>query len=42
MIIIGKIGIQNYRPISLLSHMHKLFTWILPPKMEKVLYENKH
>ena len=34
-------GITNYRPISLLSHMYKLFTRILPQRMEKVLDENQ-
>ena len=33
--------IKNDRSISLLSHMYKLFTWILQSKMEKVLDENQ-
>ena len=33
--------IKNYRPITLLSHMYKLFTWILQKEMEKVLDENQ-
>ena len=33
--------IKNYRPISQLSHMYKLFTWILQKRMEKVLDEKQ-
>ena len=33
--------IQHYRPISLLSHMYKLFTRILQKRIEKVLDENQ-
>ena len=33
--------IKNNRPISLLSHMCKLFTWVLPKQVEKVLDENQ-
>ena len=45
MIILHKKGdmrdIKNYRPISLLSHMYKLFTPILQKRMERVLTENQ-
>ena len=45
MIILHKRGdmrdIKNYRPISLLSHMYKLFTQTLQKRMEKVLDENQ-
>ena len=45
MIILHKKGdmrdIKNYRPISLLSHMYKLFTRILPKKMVRALDENQ-
>ena len=34
-------GINNYRLISLLSHMYKLFTRILQKRMKKVLDENQ-
>ena len=33
--------IKNYRPISLLSHMYELFTWIWQKRMEKVLGEKQ-
>ena len=45
MIILHKKGdtrdIKNYRPISLLSHMYKLFTRILQKWMERILDENQ-
>ena len=34
-------NIKNYRPISLLSHMYKLFTRTLQKRMKKVLDENQ-
>ena len=34
-------GINNYRLISLLSHMYKLFTRILQKRMKKVLDEDQ-
>ena len=45
MIILHKKGdrkdIETYRPISLLSHMYKLFTRILHKRMDKDLDENQ-
>ena len=45
MIILHKKGdvrdIKKYRPVSLLSHMYKLFTRILQKWMERVLDENQ-
>ena len=33
--------IKNYRPISLLSHMYKMFTRIIQKRMERFLDENQ-
>ena len=45
MIILHKNGdrrvIKNYRPISLLSHMYKLFTRVLQKRMESILDANQ-
>ena len=45
MIILHKKGdikdVENYRPVSVLPHMYKLFTWILQKQMEEVLDENQ-
>ena len=45
MIVLNKKGdkknIKNYRPISLLFHMYKLFTWLLQKRMELILDENQ-
>ena len=45
MVILHKKGdrrdIKNYRPISLLSHMYKLFTRVLQKRMENILDANQ-
>ena len=41
MIILHKKGEMNFRPVSLLSHVYRLFTQTLQKWMEKVLDENQ-